>query len=80
MGLGKTLQVLCFLQIIHSQSPHSHFMIVVPNSLLLNWESEINKWTPELKCLVLAGSQQEKESKREEYIENKTQYSILLTR
>lgn len=55
-------------------------MIVVPNSLLLNWENEIHKWTPELKCLVLAGSQQEKESKREEYVENKSQYSILLTR
>ncbi|MGQ1784510.1 DEAD/DEAH box helicase [Saccharicrinis sp. GN24d3] len=49
MGLGKTLQVLTFLQhvVIRDKTPN---IIIVPTSLLFNWENEIAKFAPNLKA------------------------------
>lgn len=59
MGLGKTLQAICLLAgiregIISSpvrieSRPH---LIVVPPSLLFNWESEFKRFYPDLKVLT----------------------------
>lgn len=48
MGLGKTLQVLTFLQHQKQQNSLQHHLIVVPTSLLFNWEAEVRKFTPDL--------------------------------
>jgi HJR/Mrr/RecB family endonuclease len=47
MGLGKTLQLLCFIE-WHSSSEISNkpYLIVAPKSLLVNWESEHKKFFP----------------------------------
>lgn len=42
MGLGKTLQVLAHLL----ASDNSHSLIVVPTSLVSNWDSEIKRFIP----------------------------------
>lgn len=42
MGLGKTIQILAFL----SNHPLKNHLIVVPTSLLFNWEKEIQKFLP----------------------------------
>nr|WP_321452787.1 SNF2-related protein [uncultured Carboxylicivirga sp.] len=47
MGLGKTLQVLTFLQHVLKKNKTTN-LIVVPTSLLFNWENEIRKFAPEL--------------------------------
>ena len=52
MGLGKTVQTLAFLRAHKGGGPG---LIVCPTSLVTNWESEAQKFTPELKTLVLEG-------------------------
>lgn len=45
MGLGKTIQLLALLSLLDPQARH---LIVVPTSLLFNWEREIERFLPEL--------------------------------
>jgi SNF2 family DNA or RNA helicase len=49
MGLGKTLQALCFLQQLQREDKSACQLIVVPSSLVYNWISERDKFTPELR-------------------------------
>jgi non-specific serine/threonine protein kinase len=61
MGLGKTLQVLAHLLTEKNNGKlKSPSLIVVPTSLLSNWQSEIQKFTPDLSCLLLVGSNRHK--------------------
>ena len=54
MGLGKTIQTIAFLAHLatekHVWGPH---LIVVPTSVMLNWEMELKKWAPAFKVLRL---------------------------
>lgn len=52
MGLGKTIQILAFLAQL--QPIHCH-VIVVPTSLLFNWESEIRRFLPNMPCFLHHG-------------------------
>lgn len=58
-GLGKTVQLICFLEYLASQcgvwGPH---LVVVPCNLLLQWEVEFKKWCPGMKVLVYRGTPQ----------------------
>ena len=62
MGLGKTVQVLAFLQSLreqgHAQAPD---LIVVPKSLLVNWEREAARFTPNLRVRIHAGKDRAKD-------------------
>ena len=54
MGLGKTVQVLAFLNIIRSDckksgKPYKANLLVVPASLISNWENEIRRFAPEIR-------------------------------
>ncbi|MEK6804699.1 MAG: DEAD/DEAH box helicase [Nitrospirota bacterium] len=62
MGLGKTLQAICLLAAIEEgrikasigvKGPH---LVVVPTSLLFNWEQELARFAPGLKVHVYSGS------------------------
>ncbi len=55
MGLGKTLQVLTFLQHLKSIDPHATNLVVVPTSLIFNWEAEVEKFCPDLSILRYHG-------------------------
>ncbi|MBM3169246.1 MAG: DEAD/DEAH box helicase [Bacteroidetes bacterium] len=61
MGLGKTVQTLALLA--HEKEENSGFpsLLVMPTSLLYNWELEARKFTPELQIIVYAGSQRIKD-------------------
>ena len=54
MGLGKTLQVLSLLVVLKRQAGKEHRpgLLVAPASLLDNWASEIERFTPGLRALV----------------------------
>ncbi|WP_032497075.1 DEAD/DEAH box helicase, partial [Hydrogenivirga sp. 128-5-R1-1] len=50
MGLGKTVQVLAFLQYLkENKKLDKHSLIVVPTTLISNWEKEIERFTPTLR-------------------------------
>jgi non-specific serine/threonine protein kinase len=62
MGLGKTIQVLAFLQSLReNEGPSTATLVVVPRSLLVNWQREAEKFTPDLRILEYHGQLREKD-------------------
>jgi len=55
MGLGKTLQTIAMLASIYPKEKMSS-LIVMPKSLLFNWENEINKFAPKLTYGIYYGT------------------------
>jgi len=47
MGLGKTLQAICMLAAIYPKQKMPT-LIVMPKSLLFNWEKELEKFAPQI--------------------------------
>ena len=66
MGLGKTIQTIALLAHLACEKcvwgPH---LVVVPTSVMLNWELEFKKWCPGFKILTYYGSQKERKAKRQ---------------
>ncbi len=55
MGLGKTVQVLAFLEKIRSGNKTAKALLVVPASLLGNWQKEAAKFAPKMSVHILHG-------------------------
>ena len=55
MGLGKTVEVLAFLSAIRGRAK-APSLLVVPASLMGNWQDEIDRFLPDLRVLVVHGS------------------------
>ncbi|MBD5559421.1 MAG: DEAD/DEAH box helicase [Clostridia bacterium] len=55
MGLGKTVQVLAFLERYRQKNPDASVLLVVPASLLGNWEKEAQKFAPDMPIRILHG-------------------------
>ena len=65
MGLGKTVQVLAFLQLLKEHSPRADrraSLLVVPKSLIVNWQREAAKFTPDLTFLTYLGNARAKDT------------------
>jgi helicase SWR1 len=66
MGLGKTIQTIALLAHLASHhevwGPH---LVIVPTSVMLNWEMEFKKWCPGFKILAYYGTQEERKRKRQ---------------
>ena len=75
MGLGKTLQVLTFLLSEKNEKGSIPNLIVVPTSLVFNWEEEVNKFAPDLKILLIHGNKAE----RTELLKYIDQYDLIIT-
>lgn len=76
MGLGKTLQILAvILDYVENNKEHKASIIITPSSLALNWKSEIEKFAPTIKAMVISGTAKEREDKIKD-IEN---YDIVIT-
>ncbi|KAM9892579.1 hypothetical protein OXX79_009923, partial [Metschnikowia pulcherrima] len=62
MGLGKTLQTISFLGYLryhkNIKGPH---IVITPKSTLDNWAREFQKWTPDVRILVLQGTKEERQ-------------------
>ncbi len=55
MGLGKTLQALAYLQDRRDRQGPMPNLVLAPTSVVFNWANEAQKFTPELKVLILTG-------------------------
>jgi helicase SWR1 len=79
MGLGKTIQtiaLLAHLAVEHEVwGPH---LIVVPTSVILNWEMEFKKWCPGFKILTYYGTQDERKKKRQGWLNN-DRWNVVIT-
>ena len=47
MGLGKTMQVISFIDVFLTHTDAQHVLCIVPINTLQNWISEFNMWLPE---------------------------------
>lgn len=73
MGLGKTLQMLTFLQEQQNRDKHSVHLVVLPTTLIFNWQAEAAKFCPDLKLYVHRGGTRQKVN------EHWKDYDIILT-
>ena len=58
MGLGKTLQCAVLLQYLRDQghiSSKTPALVVVPFSVMRNWGTELQRWTPSLRTRLYHG-------------------------
>jgi len=60
MGLGKTLQMLTFLQEQQNRHPEATNLVVLPTTLIFNWQAEVAKFCPDLKVFVHRGGTRQK--------------------
>ncbi|WP_195539898.1 DEAD/DEAH box helicase [Eubacterium maltosivorans] len=63
MGLGKTLEVISLLLSQKESGAQTTSLVVCPSSLVLNWESEIARFAPELKAIAVMGTATERRDK-----------------
>lgn len=75
MGLGKTLQIIALLLSAKLEGRTGTTLVAAPAALVYNWEEEIRKYAPELRAAVIAGNQEERREKIEQYGE----YDVLVT-
>ncbi|TAE92754.1 MAG: DEAD/DEAH box helicase [Verrucomicrobia bacterium] len=75
MGLGKTLQTITLLSQFASVDRPA--LVVVPTSLLRNWENEIARFAPHLQTIVYHGQDRELKRARSTYSVIVTSYGIL---
>jgi SNF2 family DNA or RNA helicase len=65
MGLGKTIQMIGVLaHLAVSRGIWGPHLIVVPSSIILNWEIEFKRWAPGFKILTYYGSLAARKAKR----------------
>jgi SNF2 family DNA or RNA helicase len=74
MGLGKTIQTLAHL-LLEKQSGRMTrpCLIIAPTSLMSNWRRETERFTPDLKVLILQGAE------RKQLFDKINDYDLVLT-
>lgn len=73
MGLGKTLQALTLIQKAKEVDGSGVNLVICPTSVVFNWEAEIEKFAPNLKCLNLTGSA------RKDFFKKIDKYDVVVT-
>ncbi|XP_073261735.1 protein PHOTOPERIOD-INDEPENDENT EARLY FLOWERING 1 isoform X3 [Populus alba] len=80
MGLGKTIMTIALLAHLACEKgiwgPH---LIVVPTSVMLNWETEFLKWCPAFKILTYFGSAKERKCKRQGWLKPNSFHVCITT-
>jgi SNF2 family DNA or RNA helicase len=73
MGLGKTVQIIAFVLSQRDKVAHNTNLLVVPTSLIFNWQAELLKFAPSLKVHTIYGANRIRSAA------NFDQYEIVLT-
>jgi len=73
MGLGKTIQIIAFILSQREKRGHTTNLIVVPTSLLFNWQEELSRFAPSIKVLLHYGADRPKATA------HMSDYEVILT-
>jgi len=73
MGLGKTVQTLAMLQAEKEAGRNHANLLIMPTSLIYNWQNEAKKFTPKLKVFNYTGTGRIKDASQFEA------YDLVLT-
>jgi len=77
MGLGKTIQVISFLAGMFDASLIKRVLIVMPVSVMPNWENEFNKWAPGIRVKSFHGTNKKERLNNLEKIQRR--WGVCLT-
>jgi len=55
MGLGKTVEVISLLRRTYESGCEEPTLILVPRTLIYNWKNELQRFAPELNCVLYYG-------------------------
>ncbi|MET1053911.1 MAG: SNF2-related protein [Pedobacter sp.] len=79
MGLGKTIQIIAFILSQRKKEHQNTNLVVVPTTLIFNWQAEIAKFAPDMKVHTVYGADRIKDIRMfEEYEVILTSYGTLL--
>ncbi|NCD72269.1 DEAD/DEAH box helicase [Mucilaginibacter agri] len=73
MGLGKSLQIIAFILSQRERVIRNTNLIVVPTSLIFNWQQEVAKFAPTIRIHTIYGADRIKNT------EDFNRYEIILT-
>lgn len=86
MGLGKTCQVVAFMALLKDQFDAGYFqerpwpnLVIVPPSVLENWENEFEKFAPELSVIRYSGKPGERDELALDIRQSPEEYHVILT-
>ncbi|CAN0906609.1 Protein PHOTOPERIOD-INDEPENDENT EARLY FLOWERING 1 [Linum grandiflorum] len=80
MGLGKTIMTIALLaHLACEKGIWGQHLIVVPTSVMLNWETEFLKWCPAFKILTYFGSAKERKLKRQGWLKANSFHICITT-
>lgn len=75
MGIGKTLQMIAVLEEERLSGNRGCSLVVTPASLILNWQAEIRRFAPQLRCACVHGTLKERLQTLQSYDET----DVLIT-
>ncbi|WP_345947538.1 DEAD/DEAH box helicase [Mucilaginibacter sp. PAMB04274] len=73
MGLGKTIQIIAFILLQRQKTKHNTNLLVVPTSLIFNWQAEVQKFAPSIRIHTVYGAGRVKS------VEDFDGYELILT-
>ncbi|KAK7087529.1 hypothetical protein V1264_021567 [Littorina saxatilis] len=84
MGLGKTIQIIGFLSGLFDMEKLKNVMIVLPVSVMINWEKEFNKWAPGIAIHSFHGTSKRERERTLDRVQRRggvllTTYGMVLT-
>ena len=60
MGLGKTVQAIVALRTLFLRRAIGSALVVAPANILDQWRQELLKWAPDLRAIIIRGTQEER--------------------
>jgi len=79
MGLGKTIQTIAlFAYLAEHRGDWGPHLVVVPMSVLLNWDMEFKKWLPSFSVLVYHGDVKRRQKLRQGWSANSHLCNVVL--
>ncbi|HEX7366768.1 MAG TPA: DEAD/DEAH box helicase [Pelobium sp.] len=73
MGLGKTVQIIAFILLQQQKAKQNTNLLILPTSLIFNWQAEFRNFAPSLNILTIYGDQRQKS------VEDFDKFQVVIT-